>query len=702
MPRRALPRHILPLLACAPLALLPACAAKQSRVAESPSRLNDPALRDDPRMEWWRDARFGMFIHWGLYSIPAGEWNGDTGYGEWIRTTAEIPLSTYDTFADQFNPVDFDADAVVLAAKNAGMKYIVITSKHHDGFALFDSKVSDFDIMSTPYQRDILKELARACRRHDIKLCFYHSIMDWHHPDYLPRRTWETDRPVGDANYDRFNTYLNAQVTELLTNYGPIGVMWFDGEWESTWTHERGVALYNLCRSLQPDVIINNRVDVHRGGMAGFSQATDAVGDFGTPEQEVPAQGLPGTDWETCMTIHTHWGHNKADTNPKSGQMLVRTLIDVASKGGNFLLNIGPMSTGQIEPDEADRLAHIGQWMDINSEAIRGTGASILPSTPWGRCTVKRDGRRTTLYLHALDWPASGELFVDGLGSTPRRVSILGSDRTDITMTLTDGGLRLALPAISPDADATVIKLVFDGEPVVYHPVAIDAPSDQFVGSTTVALSSATLALVPGATIRYTLDGSEPTRLAPIAEGSVTLHDSATLAAATFVADRRVTSVIARAFTRVEPWPATYFVRAPDPGLSLDTFAGDFEKLPGFASLTPDSTEVVATISLPAESPPREHVARRYSGVISIPTTGMHHFALTSDDGSRLLIDDNLVIDNDGLHSAREVRGSAPLEAGYHRVSIEYFNRTGGAALSLKLRDADGSWRDILASALAH
>lgn len=697
-------RRTLALLACTPLTLLSACAAKQSHMAESPSRLNDPALREDPRMEWWRDARFGMFIHWGLYAIPAGEWNGNTGYGEWIRTTAEIPLETYDTFASQFNPVEFDADAIVLTAKNAGMKYIVITTKHHDGFALFNSKVSDFDVMATPFKRDIMKEMADACRRHGLMICWYHSIMDWHHPDYLPRRPWETDRSAAGADYDRFNTYLNAQVTELLTNYGPIGVMWFDGEWESTWTHERGVALYNLCRSLQPDVIVNNRVDVHRGGMAGFSaEGSGAVGDFGTPEQEVPAQGLPGTDWETCMTIHTHWGYNKADVTPKSGQELVHTLIDVASKGGNFLLNIGPTAEGTIRQTEADRLAHIGRWMKVNAESIHGTGASILPSTPWGRCTINRDGEQTTLYLHVFDWPADNSLFVDGLGSAPREVSILGRNAPAISITLSSGGLAIALPpALAPDPDATVIKLVFDGDPIIYHPVTIDADGDQFVGSTRVTLSSPTLNTSPDAAIRYTWDGSEPTATSSQYGGPITVTHSATLAAAVFVGDRRVSDTTTRAFRQATPWPAIVFVRAPDPGLKVETFAGDFQKCADFAAASPESETVLPTISLPAENPPRERVARRYSGVISIPATGMHHFTLTSDDGSRLIIDDNIVIDNDGPHAAKEVHGSAPLDAGYHRITIEWFNRTGGSALNLTWRNADGRDMPIPADMLAH
>ncbi len=252
----------------------------------------------DARMQWWREARFGLFIHWGLYAVPAGEWGGKTIYGEWIRNNAEIPLPTYDKFVAQFNPVRFDAAAWVRMAKDAGMKYIVITSKHHDGFALYDSKVSDFDVMATPFRRDILKELAKACRRAGIRLCFYHSIMDWHHPDYLPRRPWEVqDRPAAGADFERYVAYMKAQLRELLTGYGDVGVLWFDGEWENTWTEARGRDLYDYVRSLQPRIIVNNRVGASRSGMEGFSANKASAGDFGTPEQTIPATGVPGLDW---------------------------------------------------------------------------------------------------------------------------------------------------------------------------------------------------------------------------------------------------------------------------------------------------------------------------------------------------------------------------------------------------------------------
>jgi alpha-L-fucosidase len=268
--------------------VLPGCAeqkkAAPSTTPATASREAAPVSGD--HMEWWREARFGMFIHWGLYSIPAGEWQGQTGHGEWIRDTAQIPIAQYDQFVGQFKPVKFNADQWVRIAKDAGAKYIVITTKHHDGFCLFDSKFTDYDMMSTPFKRDIMKELAEACRREGLRICWYHSIMDWHHPDYLPRRGWEK-RPSDGADFNRYVSYLKNQVRELLTNYGDIGVMWFDGEWENTWNHERGQDLYDFVRSLQPNVIVNNRIDKGRGGMGGMSDAGFA-GDYGTPEQESP------------------------------------------------------------------------------------------------------------------------------------------------------------------------------------------------------------------------------------------------------------------------------------------------------------------------------------------------------------------------------------------------------------------------------
>jgi alpha-L-fucosidase len=364
-----------------------------------------PQVRPDPRLDWWREARFGMFIHWGLYAIPAGEWNGRTDYGEWIRNNAKIPIDVYDRFQAQFNPTKFDPDAWVRMAKQAGMQYIVITTKHHDGFALFDSKGTTWDVMATPYGRDIIAQLADACRRHGIRLGLYYSIMDWHHPAYLPRREWESAaRPEAGADFDRYVAFMKGQLKELLTNYGPVGVLWFDGQWEKTWTAARGRDLYDYVRGLQPSLIVNNRVG-------------QGIGDFGTPEQEIPATGLPGSPpWETCMTMNRNWGYNRADKDFKTTETLVRNLVDIASKGGNFLLNVGPTAEGEFPPESVTRLKEIGNFMRDAGESIYGTSASPFPALPWGRCTQRRlDANTTRLYLHVLSRPEDGRLVVPGL-----------------------------------------------------------------------------------------------------------------------------------------------------------------------------------------------------------------------------------------------------------------------------------------------
>ncbi len=415
------------------------------------------------RMKWWREARFGMFIHWGLYAIPAGQWKGNTNHAEWIRHTAKIPIEVYDRFVGQFNPVKFDAEQWARMAKRAGMKYLVITSKHHDGFCLWDSKETAYDVMSTPFKRDILKELRAACTKQGVRLCFYHSIMDWHHPDYLPRRGWEAkDRPPAGADLARYIAHMKRQLTELVGAYDP-GVLWFDGEWESTWTHEMGKDLYHYVRGLKPNIIINNRVDKGRRGMQGLTRKGDYCGDFGTPEQEIPHQGLPGVDWESCMTMNRHWGWNKNDKNWKSTEDLVRKLIDIASKGGNFLLNIGPKADGTFPEASIQRLKEIGQWMDVNGEAIYATTANPFSRLPWGRCTKTVRPGGATLYLHVFDWPSGGKLLVPGLRNPVKRAHLLANG-TALNAAAVEDGVLLTVPSAALDPIATVIVLDVTGE----------------------------------------------------------------------------------------------------------------------------------------------------------------------------------------------------------------------------------------------
>ena len=364
----------------------------------------------DKRMAWWREARFGLFIHWGIYSVPAGEWDGETGYGEWIMRNAKIPIARYEQFAGQFNPVKFNAKEWVDIAKKAGMKYIVITSKHHDGFSMYDTKVINYDIVdSTPFKRDVLRELADECRKQDIKIGWYYSVRDWHHPDYVPRL--ELDKRSSVPNYDRYIDFMKAQVRELLTNYGPIGVMWFDGAVEQSAKKHRPKEVVSMIRRLQPDIIINNRIGIPQ--------------DFDTPEQTIPDTGIPGRDWETCMTMNRFLGYNKYGTGWKSTEELIQMLVDIASKGGNFLLNVGPDAEGVIPAASVERLAAMGEWMKVNGESIYGSGASPLGKFDWGRCTSKRD----KLYLHVFDWPADGRLEVTGLKCRVKKAYLLADGK---------------------------------------------------------------------------------------------------------------------------------------------------------------------------------------------------------------------------------------------------------------------------------
>lgn len=682
------------------LALLAGCQGKQAAPKAGPLERTPALAKPEPdRMTWWRDARFGMFLHWGLYSVPAGQWNGETDHAEWIMNTAHIPVEQYEKFKEQFNPVKFDAEAWAQMAEDAGMKYVVITSKHHDGFALFDSKTSDYDVMATPFQRDILRELSDAVRKHGLEMCWYHSIMDWHHPDYLPRRDWEK-RSTEGADFARYRQYLFGEVTELLTNYGKIGVMWFDGEWESTWTNDYGKELYALCRKLQPDVIVNNRVSTGRSGMAGMTKGEDFPGDFGTPEQEIPAQGLPGVDWETCMTMNDHWGFTAKDDHWKSSEDLIRKLCDIASKGGNFLLNIGPRSDGTFPPEAVARLAEIGRWMKVNGESIHGTQASPLDSFPWGRCTMRANGSganaTTTLYLQVFDWPLDGVLKLDGLGNHPGGAHLLALPARKLEVGSIDGRVSVRVGQVRPDPIASVVALEIQGSPIVFSAPTIMARTPRFLDKTRVELSAKSGNLE----LRYTLDGSEPTINSLQTRGAVEVTRSCTVKARSFFGGRPVSATTSLALEKILARPALTLPPAT-PGLMRDRFPGDFQKMPAFASLQPVASDVVEAIKLP-DGPREEHLLYAFHGDLRVRKTDVYTFALTSDDGSRLWIDGTLVVDNDGLHSSLERSGSDGLAEGWHTIRVEWFNLTGGAELALTIQGSLGDAAPIATSDLAH
>lgn len=444
-----------------------ACAATAPARAAAPDSA-DPYAKETKaerasRMKWWREARFGMFIHWGVYSVPAGTYHDKRigGIGEWIMNTGKIPTNEYQAYAKQFNPVKYDADKWVRTAKEAGMKYIVITSKHHDGFAMFDSKASDWNIVkASTFGRDPLKELAAACKKHGLRLGFYYSqAQDWNNPGGAAAGGhWDT------AQNGSMDEYLKnvavPQVREILSNYGKISVLWWDTPYEMT--RDRAALLAPLLK-LQPGIIHNNRL----GG--GFN------GDTETPEQFVPPTGYGDRDWETCMTMNDTWGYKSYDNDWKSPETLIRNLVDIASKGGNYLLNVGPTNEGLIPAPSVERLKQVGAWMKVNGPAIYATSASPFKKLSWGRCTKKLTPGGATLFLHVFDWPANGHLVVPGLKNRVVNAHLLARPGA-IQSESTAQGVALHLPGPAPDPISSTVVLNIRGLPVVENPIASQNP----------------------------------------------------------------------------------------------------------------------------------------------------------------------------------------------------------------------------------
>ncbi len=417
--------------------------------------MNESQKEKDMRMKWWQDATFGMFIHWGLYAIPAGEYNGKGGGAEWIMETHKIPTSEYEKFAAQFNPQKFNAREWVQTAKNAGMRYLVITSKHHDGFCLWDSKYTDYDVMdATPFKRDILKELSDACKKEGIVFGMYHSIMDWHHPDAKSKDYPHQSKTNPDFDNYREN-YLKPQLKELVENYDPA-ILWFDGEWIPEWTEGQGKDLYNFVRNLKPSIIINNRVGKGRGGMQGMNKYKNAAGDFGTPEQEI-LEVFSKEYWESCITLNNSWGYSKEDQNWKSPQTIINTFVDISAKGGNLLLNVGPKADGSIPVESVKNLEEVGKWLKINQEAIFKTTA--IPHFKEGdnlRFSQTQDNK----YVYAIaNNNITNELVIQSIkplkGST---IHLIGTDRT-LDWSWSKKKLKIQLPDNLPSRNGFAVKI---------------------------------------------------------------------------------------------------------------------------------------------------------------------------------------------------------------------------------------------------
>lgn len=410
----------------------------------------------EQRMDWWKEARFGLFIHWGLYAQPAGEWKGEEipGISEWIMARAEIPVKEYEQLASTFNPVKYDADQWVRLAKEAGMKYIVITSKHHDGFAMFHSKASAYNIVdATPFGRDPLKELADACEKHGIRLGFYYSqAQDWHEPGGT---YWniEQGEPHWDPDLvrDSLMNYIEGkavpQVKEILENYDGLDILWWDTP--RGMTEEAALALQEVADQY-PAMLTNNRL------------YRPWPGDFSTPEQHVPPTGL-GYDWEVCMTMNTSWGYKHYDHNWKSSETLIRMLVDIASKGGNLLLNVGPTAEGLIPDPSVERLKAIGKWMDINGESIYGTTASPFFKLTWGRSTQRMEEEGSTLYLHVFQWPEDKLLRLPAIQTKVEEVFLLSDRKQALESRFEEGDLLIVLPSEMPDPANTVVVVKTSG-----------------------------------------------------------------------------------------------------------------------------------------------------------------------------------------------------------------------------------------------
>ncbi|HML75378.1 MAG TPA: alpha-L-fucosidase [Anaerohalosphaeraceae bacterium] len=400
---------------------------------------------DPAALKHWQDLRFGMFIHWGPVSLTGQEIG-------WARGK-QVPIEEYDQLYKQFNPAQFNADEWVSAAKDAGAKYIVLTTKHHDGFCLWDTKQTDFNIMNSPLKRDVVKELAMACKRQGIEFGTYYSTCDWHHPDFpLTSPGGEVQRET--HNLDRYTDYLKAQVKELLVEYGPLLTLWFDVP--QKFDAVRGQGVIDFVRSIQPTIVINNR--------------TGAPGDYNTPEQHIGGFNRERS-WETCMTICRQWAW-KPDDAMKSKKECIQTLLHTIGGDGNLLFNVGPMPDGRIEPRQIERLREMGLWVKTYSDAIYGTRGGPFKPGKWGAATCKEN----KIFLFVMNWPEKEGLKIPALPDKVTNAVVRTGG--NLTFTQTNEYIELDVPRESRDPIATVIELTVDGQAYAIQPLSMTPPSN--------------------------------------------------------------------------------------------------------------------------------------------------------------------------------------------------------------------------------
>jgi len=674
------------------------CNTPQSEKMSAQLSAKVETSRDD-KMQWWREAKFGLFIHWGVYSVPGGMYKGKkvNRVGEWIMQYEHIPVLEYKEYAKEFNPVKYDPEAWVRLAKEAGMKYLVITTKHHDGFALYDSKVTDWDVVdASPYGKDLLKPLVESCRNNDIRVGFYYShSCDWVHPggeaqslDFKPGGHWDPLQK-GKTMDEYFSGIVVPQVQEILTNYGNIDVLWWDGGGWYNVNRKRADMILSVTNKY-PNLIMNNRL----GG--------DYPCDLHTPEQYIPATGLD-YDWETCMTMNDTWGYRSWDNNWKTAEDLIYNLVDIVSKGGNYLLNIGPKADGTIPEASVQRLKTIGRWMSVNGESIYGTTANPFENVSWGRCTKKEmNNGNTQLYLHIFDWPQNGKLEIPRIDNEILGAYLLaGNEKCE--WTISGDHLVLDIPEVAPDSICSVIRLDIKGTPVVMNPPQIAADAEILYDKMEVSLSTD----IPDVEIHFTSDGEIPTDRSPVYsnDGPIIVKGNSILKAALFRDGIRVSEASAKEFIKENPKPAEIVVN-PKQGLVYKYYEGLWSNVPDFDKLAPEKEGVAYFCDL-TKGERNELFGMRFSGFINVPQTGVYRFYAEHNDGCEIKIGDQQVLKSKNRvvdDTVKKETTGIPvvLEKGMHPFNVDYFQRIDHAVLDLYWSGTDFTKQHVKAQSLFH